>query len=439
MTTSALIVLFGWGVVVLVLFAVLAGRRAAVAAFVAGWLFLPVVTYPIAGLPDYDKMAATCVPPFLAMCIFDFRQLLKLRPYWADVPILVFCVSPFASAIQNGLGIHEGLSVVFAQSVAWGIPYTIGRCYFDDLPSLRELAIAILAGGVIYVPLSLFELWSGLQLSQLVYGYHQLVPVISFGIVRPKVFLQSGLMLALWMASAALVVIWLWKSGAMPKTKNISTGWLVAVLIANVILIRSVNGWIELVVGAGLLFLVTRWRTTAPVIGLILLILIYIGVRAAGVWSGGQIVDGVRKVLNKQKSRSIQYRFVNEDVIAANARQHVLVGWGRQESVTVDQRTSQRAVPDSLWIIVFGSYGALGLFGLAGSILLPVILFVSRIPAGKWSEPGIAPAASLAMLLVVFMTDNLANAMEHPVFMLAAGGLSGFLMTYRAKVARAEA
>jgi len=427
MTTSAAIVLFGWGGVVFVLFAVLPGRRAAVTAFVAGWLFLPVVTYPIAGLPDYDKMAATCVPPFLAMCFFDFRQLLKLRPCWADVPILIFCLSPFVSAIQNGLGIHEGLSAVFAQSVAWGIPYTIGRCYFDDLPSLRELAIAILAGGAIYVPLSLFELWSGMQLSQIAYGYHQLVPVISFGIVRPKVFLHSGLMLALWMAAAALVAIWLWKSGALPKIRNISSGWLVAVLIASVILIRSVNGWIDLVVGAGLLFFVTRRRTTAPVIGLILLMLVYIGVRAAGVWSGGQIVDVVRKVFNKQKSRSIQYRFVNEDVIATNARQHLLVGWGRQEAVTINPQTRVRAVPDSLWIIIFGTYGTLGLFGLTGSILLPVILFISRIPPGKWSDPSIAPAAAMTMLLLVFMTDNLANAMEHPVFMVAAGGLSGFL------------
>ncbi len=432
---SAAIAMFSWDLIVLALFAVLPGRRAVAAAFVAGWLFLPVVTYPIAGLPDYDKVAATCAPPFLAMCIFDFRRLIRLRPCWADVPILVFCISPFVSAIQNGLGIHEGLSAVFAQSLSWGVPYTMGRSYFDDLPSLRELAIAILAGGAVYVPFSLFELWSGVQLSKLVYGYSQLVPVISFGIVRPKVFLQTGLMLALWMAAATILAIWLWKSGAVPKIRTISVGWLVAMMIASVILIRSVNGWIDLVLGAGLLFLAGRWRTSAPVIGLMILILFYITVRAAGVWSGGQIVDGVRKVFNKQKSVSLQYRFLNEDVIATNARRHGLVGWGRQQAVLVNPRTFRRAVPDSLWIIVFGSYGALGLVGLTGSVLLPVVLLVNRIPAGKWSDPSIAPAAAMAVLLVVYMTDHLANAMQLPVFMVAAGGLSGFLMNYRSKVA----
>src|SRR5215831_14726201 len=132
MTNSTAIAMFGWIPVVLVLFAILPHRRAAAAAFVIAWLFLPVVTYPIAGLPDYSKMTATCATPLLVICIFDFRRLLGLRPCWADAPILLFCLSPFASALRNGMGIHEGLSAIFAQSLSWGVPYAIGRCYFDD-------------------------------------------------------------------------------------------------------------------------------------------------------------------------------------------------------------------------------------------------------------------------------------------------------------------
>src|SRR5262249_49069128 len=162
----------------------------------------------------------------------------------------------------------------------------------------------------VYVPISLFEVWSGLELSKVVYGYKQVSPVISFGIVRPKVFLQSGLMLALWMAAATILAIWLWKSGALPVIRNFSMGWLVPVMIAAVIYIRSVNGWVELAVGIGLLFSVSRWQTTVPVIGLMILMLAYMSVRAAGLWSGDQIVAGVRKVLNEQKGHSIHYRFL---------------------------------------------------------------------------------------------------------------------------------
>src|SRR5689334_22683904 len=110
MSNSAATAMIAWVPVVLLLFSILPRHRAAAAAFVTGWLFLPVVTYPIAGLPDYSKITATCAAPLLAICIFDFRRLLRLRPYWADVPILIFCLCPFASALRNGLGIHEGLS-----------------------------------------------------------------------------------------------------------------------------------------------------------------------------------------------------------------------------------------------------------------------------------------------------------------------------------------
>src|SRR6476469_8665554 len=103
MTNSAAIAMIGWVAVVPLLFVILPHRRAAAAAFVAGWLFLPVVVYPIAGLPDYSKVTATCGVSILAICIFDFRRLLALRLCWSDVPILIFCLAPFASALRNGL------------------------------------------------------------------------------------------------------------------------------------------------------------------------------------------------------------------------------------------------------------------------------------------------------------------------------------------------
>ena len=79
----------------------------------------------------------------------DFRRLRLLRFRWVDVPILLFCMSPFASSLVNHLGVQEGLSAAFFQVVTWGIPYAVGRLYFDDLPALRELdpapAVMVLA------------------------------------------------------------------------------------------------------------------------------------------------------------------------------------------------------------------------------------------------------------------------------------------------------
>jgi len=33
----------------------------------------------------------------------------------------------------NGSGVYDGLSVMLSQIVTWGLPYFIGRVYFDDL------------------------------------------------------------------------------------------------------------------------------------------------------------------------------------------------------------------------------------------------------------------------------------------------------------------
>ncbi len=56
---------------------------------------------------------------------------------------------------------------------------------------------------------------------------------------------------------------------------------------------------------------------------------------------------------------------------------------------------------------------------------MPVVLFLMQNPASRWNESNIAPAAALAIVLVLYMTDHLLNSMINPIFMLAAGGLTG--------------
>jgi hypothetical protein len=40
----------------------------------------------------------------------------------------------------------------------------------------------------------------------------------------------------------------------------------------------------------------------------------------------------------------------------------------------------------------------------------------------------VAPAASLAVMLLLYMVDNLLNAMTNPMFMLVAGGIAGLTL-----------
>ncbi len=59
---------------------------------------------------------------------------------------------------------------------------------------------------------------------------------------------------------------------------------------------------------------------------------------------------------------------------------------------------------------------------------LPAVLVVRRFPARTWNVAALAPAIALSVILVLlYMIDNLFNAMVYPVFVLVAGGLAGLV------------
>jgi hypothetical protein len=112
------------------------------------------------------------------------------------------------------MGANDGISVNYPQELQWGVPYFVGRLYFCDVEGLRELAIGIFIGGLIYVPLCLFEMRMSPQLHVWLYGFHQhnWRQAYRFEGWRPTVFMQHGLAVALWMVIAAMVGYWLWRT-----------------------------------------------------------------------------------------------------------------------------------------------------------------------------------------------------------------------------------
>src|SRR5258708_4696530 len=143
---------------------------------------------------------------------------------------------------------------------------------------------------------------------------------------------------------------------------------------------RSVNAWILLALGVGVLMVVSRWHSAAPVVCMMVLILVHIATRATGVWSGNQAAQAAASLINESKGHSILFRFLNEDIIAANVRQRLIFGWGREGKVLYDQTSDRYAVWDSLWIIVYAEFGVVGLASLIATILLPVASFVWCFP-----------------------------------------------------------
>src|SRR4051812_9416856 len=111
-------VIFAWVPFVLYLFARGKPRRAVTVSFLAAWLFLPVFSLKVPGLPDYTKVSATTLGVLLGALLFDWRRLFGFRPGPADLPVVVWCLSPLPASLSNNLGLYDGLSTALATTVS---------------------------------------------------------------------------------------------------------------------------------------------------------------------------------------------------------------------------------------------------------------------------------------------------------------------------------
>lgn len=432
MTPLVPLVMFGWIPVVIYLFSRYPAQQAVVISYVTGFLFLPqVVKYPIVqGIPPYDKVSATTYAVLIATLIFDSGRFSSFKPGLLDVPILVWCFCPIISQFANGL---SPISPTTAQIVTWGLPYFIGRIYLSDLAGMRQLAVGIFTGGLIYAPLCLLETRIAPTLHLRLYGFHardDFSQTIRYGGYRPTVFMEHGLWVGVWMMAAALLGIWLWKTKALKKVNGIPILRLVIGLIITVILVKSTGAYLYLVIGLGVLLIAGWLRTSIPVVILILALSSYLYLGASGTLYTIPQVQAFVASANDDRSGSLAFRIINEEALSRKARQQVVFGWGDSGGNRIyDEEGKDISITDSLWIIAFGLQGAVGLISFTGSLFVPSLgfCFSSRYPPSTWSNPKVAPAAALAVVLILYMLDSALNAMICPVFLVAAGGIAGLV------------
>lgn len=435
MSFAAYVVLIGWPIVALSLCALLPPRRAIITTFVAAWLFLPTASLSIPGLPDWTKMSATCVSLLLGLMIFDLDRLISFRPKWIDLPIAAWCLCSMASSLANGLGLYDGLSASLAMTATWGLPYLIGRLYFNSGDALRELAIGLFIGGLAYIPFCLYEIRMSPQLHSLVYGFHQhtFAEAHRFGGWRPTVFMEHGLMVAMWMSMASLVGIWLWVSGTLRSIRGIALPWFLVPLLVTAVLCKSVGALVLQGAGLALLALVRRYQSWKPILILGSVAPLYILLRLAGIWSGAELVE-VAKAVNEDRGASLEIRIRHEDLLAAKALERPAFGWGGwSRSRVKDESGKDISITDGLWIIELGLHGFVGLVAMLGVFLLPLAALARAFPAREWTRPGAASAAALTAVVGLYLIDCIPNALVMPVFVLAIGGITG-LMLYREPV-----
>ena len=423
----AVAVLWAWVPAIFCLFAFLPPRRAVIASFLIGYLFLPEASFQVHTLPVVSKVSLTAVGVLLAVLFFDVGAFLRFRLRLLDIPAVVLCLSPIATSLLNDLGFMDGMSNVVNRTCTWGLAYLIGRIYFTDWAAIRELAIGLVLAGLVYAPLCWWEIRMSPQLHGQIYGYaFQSFRTDSslFGF-RPNVFLVNGLSVTMFMGITSLCAYWLWMSGSARRLGTVPMLAIFAFLLLTTVFCKALGGVILMAGGLGALTLV-RWPGVKfPILLLIAAAPIYMVTRASGEWSGQTLVGAAGQLFPEQRVNSLAFRMRMEDLLAERAMDKPWFGWGGWgRSHVYDQYGNDRVLVDGLWIIMLGEYGIVGVASLTLMVLASAFLLWKRVPTRSWTDPACGAAVVLAVAITLYMIDGLFNATFNPIASLCAGAVA---------------
>lgn len=422
----------GFPFVVFFLFATIPVRRALLLSLFGGWLFLPMAAFGIAGLPDISKTSLTTVSIFLASLFFYLPSYNSFRVTWMDLPMCVWLLSPLPAAILNDFGVYRGFSNVLALIFTWGLPYLLGRVFFRDREAMLELAVGMCVAAAVYLPLVAFELRMSPQLHTWVYGYHQHTFAQSRkgDGWRPTVFMQHGLAVSIFMCSAAVSALWLWRTGAISGLIGLPMGFLSVTLFVGAVACKSSYAILLIITGIGGLLISKRLNTRLILALLVAFPPVYMVARTVGNWEAKLLLDAAT-LMKGDQARSLRVRLNSETHLWQWIQGNQVFGRGDITKVNVESRalnTENHFIPDGMWIIALGKNGWVGLSGLFGSLLLPIAAYFLRFgPADLFSTRNAGATASATILLLHSM-DNLQNAMTGPVFLIIGGGLVSLCM-----------
>ena len=465
MTPQGYIALLGWFFVgVPMLFLFLPKRTAAFSGLVIGWLFLPWGHFQV-GPIDITRNVAVSLNVIGCIFLFDPTRFLRLRPSWFDLPIVIWCVSPFFTSISNDLGAYDGGAAIQSQLYVWGLPYLIGRLYVTDLASLKHMAMIFIFAAIIYVPFILWEIRFSPRLHQAIYGFrtydHGGTATWRLGGWRPLVFQRHGLMLGVLMASAALLACWLWFTKSVKLMPLMPPGmrgkqvvqdpgsgrkrlveaigptmvfWpLVLGLLGIFVLCRALNGLFVFAIACGALGALKVIKIRTPLVLFAMIPFVFAGTRIVQQYTSFSfdqpLIDFIERI-DENRAGSIEFRFENEHMLTEKAMERPLLGWGGWGRNRVyDDAGNDLTVTDGFWIITLGQSGLIGLGASFFVLLGPVFVLLKRHNARTLVSAEYAAATGIAAVLCMYTMDCLPNAMLNPMYVMAAGGLTGLIVT----------
>lgn len=437
MTILVPIMLFGWVPLTILLFMRLPAHRAVLVTVIGGWLFLPMVSYNVPGIPAYGKSTAIAIGLILGGWLSGKRQEASFAWKLYDLPIIIWCLSPIVSSLTNNLGLYDGLSSTFGQITTWGVPYMAGRIYFNSYETLKDLCIGIVIGGMVYVPLCLYEIRMSPRLNINIYGFfpHEWRQHYRYGGWRPIVFMQHGLMVAVWMALSSTMAFWLWRGRIVEHLKGIPMSYIFISLAVTAVLCKAASGWFALSMGCGAYILHRRFSTYILLFILILAVPLYMSLRISSAVEGQDIEEVAATFFDAERVGSLGIRLYQEDLFIEHSLDSPFFGWGgHSRNWPVDPYTGDRLIKmvDALWVIILSKNGFLGIFSWVLAMLIgPWLVFRSAKHFLQDKRSSSILLVALCLIVVLFMIDSLVNAMIGPIYITSAGAIVSWYLAHK--------
>lgn len=433
----AYLMLLVWPIVVAVLFRRMRVERAFIWSILGGYLLLPpVADIDLPLIPSLDKHSIPALAAFIALWMHQGR-LPQLMPQSTVAKIIlgIFLLSGVGTVFTNSDPVVRGvvylpalpLSEAFVSIVSQFLavlPMLMAQHLLKRPEHVREIVLAMVIAGLLYSVPMLLEIRLSPQLNVWVYGFFQAYfeQMVRYSGYRPMVFLQHGLWVAFFAFMAAAAALSMLQNESDQRGRYfVAAAYLTVVLV----LCKSASALIYMIAFAPLVLLVSRRTQIRIAAAMAAVVILYPLLRGAGLIPTDAIAAQAAS-MDAERSRSLVFRLMNEDLLLDHAAQRPFFGWGGWDRNHLHDPLSGRTltVTDGLWIATIGSKGWMGYLGLFGLLTLPLFALAMR---ARSKSAAITPyVAALAIILGANLIDLIPNATLIPFSWLIAGALLGY-------------